>query len=256
MSAQRRESIVKAFSSARDYDNHAAVQQQVAQELAHAIASLDLPISPRILEIGCGTGFLTQAMGCMAGEERLVTDLSPTMVERCRQRLGEHPGWQFMPLDGEYGTPDESKAFDLICSSMTMQWFDNLSLAVSRMIDWLAPGGWLVFTTLTANTFGEWRAAHDAEGMQPGTPPLCRVEDLAAIEPRFQALPHSFARYVETFHSARDFLLSLKAIGATTASQGHRPLSPSTMRRVMRRFEDNGCRSTYEVATCLYRKPA
>lgn len=256
MNAKRRESIVRAFSLARDYENHATVQQQVAQGLAHRIALLDLPIAPRILEIGCGTGFLTQAMGRMTGEKRFVTDLSPIMVERCRRRLGEHPGWRFASLDGEYGTPDGDKSLDLICSSMTMQWFDNLPVAVSRMIDWLAPGGWLAFTTLTANTFGEWRAAHDAEGVRPGTPPLCQIEDLVAIEPGLQAVPHRFDRYVESFPSARDFLLSLKAIGATTASQEHRPLSPSIIRRVMRRFENNGCRSTYEVATCLYRKPA
>ncbi len=254
MNLQHRQQIGRAFSQARDYDRHAQVQRRVARALAGQIAGLDLPASPRILEIGCGTGFLTEALAERGiGGDWLVTDLAPAMVERCRRRIGAQPGWRFAVLDGEYGEPEAGERFDLICSSLAMQWFDDLEAATARMLGWLAPGGQLVFTTLAAGTFAEWRAAHAAEGLSPGTPDLPTAAQLAAIQQSLQCGPPRVDRHAETYCDARTFLRALKAIGASTASSGHRPLPPEAMRRVMRSFEKAGASVTFEVVTCHYR---
>jgi len=250
-----RQQIGRAFAAAQDYDAHARVQRRVATALAERIAALRLPANPRVLEIGCGTGFLTEALAeRVGGGAWLVTDLSPAMLDRARHRLGARDGWRYAALDGEYGTPEGR--FDLIVSSMTMQWFDDLPAAAARMLGWLVPGGTLAFTTLAAGTFAEWRAAHAAEGLEPGTPTFPAATPLAAILPGHQIAPHVIERLVEHHDSARDFLLSLKAIGAGTAGRHHAPLPAGTLRRVMARFEAAGAQATYEVATCLYRASA
>ena len=252
----RRQRIGAAFSAARDYDHHAHVQRHVAQGLATRIAALPLPDRPRLLEIGCGTGFLTEALAEREiGGEWLVTDLSPAMVERARHRLGTRPGWRYAALDGEHGAPAEGARFDLIASSMTLQWFDDLPAAIARLLGWLTPGGVLAFTTLAAGTFAEWRAAHAAEGLAPGTPPLPSLAALNAVLPARQLAPHRVEHLRDAYPGASEFLHALKAIGAGTAARSHRPLPPDALRRVMRRFEAAGAVASYEVVTCLYGVP-
>lgn len=245
MNAIQRRQVVAAFSAAADYDRHARVQRLVARRLAAQIADLPLPPAPRVLEIGCGTGFLTEALVEQGLASRgLITDISPEMVERCRARVGESDGRRFAVLDGEYGTPEGQ--FDIVCSSLAMQWFDDHAGAFARMSGWLAPGGHCIVTTLGAGSFAEWRAAHAAEGLEPGTPAFQAAENLT---------PQRIDRYVETHESALDFMRSLKAIGAHTAAHRHRPLPPSALRRVMRHFEAGGGAVSYEVVTCHYRRP-
>lgn len=244
MNAIHRRQIERAFSAAADYDRHARVQRLVARRLAVQIAELPLPPRPRILEIGCGTGFLTEALiEHGLGGEWLITDISPEMVERCRLRVGEGDDRRFGVLDGEYGMPEGQ--FDLVCSSLAMQWFDDHASAFIRMSEWLTPGGHCIVTTLGAGSFAEWREAHASEGLEPGTPAFLPAESLG---------PQRIDRYVESHDTALDFIRALKAIGAHTASRQHRPLLPSALRRVMRNFEAGGGAVSYEVVTCHYRR--
>jgi malonyl-CoA O-methyltransferase len=237
--------IERAFSGADQYDRHARIQRLVAERLAERIAELPLPASAHILEIGCGTGFLTEALiRHRIGSEWLVTDLSAEMVRRCRNRIGDAHGRRFAVLDGEYGEP--GGRFDLVCSSLAMQWFDDQDAAFARMHGWLAPGGHCIVTTLGADSFAEWRAAHEVEGLEPGTPRFL---------PAGQQAPQWVDRYVDHHDSALDFMRSLKAIGAHTAARRHRPLPPRALRRVMRNFEARGCDVSYEVVTRHYQRP-
>lgn len=253
MNVMHREKVRSAFSAACDYDRHAHVQRLVARRLATRIAALPLPPSPRVLELGCGTGFLTQALIERGiGGEWLITDIAPAMVERCRARVGDAPGRRFEALDGEYGSPDCDEGFDLICSSLTTQWFDDQETALARMLRWLAPGGQCLFATLGAGSFAEWRQAHEREGFDPGTPAFASLRYLLAMLPDAQCGPLHVERFVETHDGALDFMRSLRAIGADTAARRHRPLDPAAMRRVMRNFQDDGGSVTYEVVTCHY----
>lgn len=257
MNVPRHDRIERAFSNAQDYDRHAKVQQIVAEALAAQIATLDLPPSPRILEIGCGTGFLTQGLldHGLHGQY-LVTDLSPTMVKRCQQRIGAHPAITFATLDGEYGTPEGEEGFDLICSSLAFQWFDDIETGVARLIERLKPGGHCIFTTLAADSFHEWRHAHLAEGLTPGTPAFPSLAQYHAIKPAGVKATCTVATYVDRYDNARDFLHGVKQIGAGTADPCHRPLSPAALRRVMRRFEVAGGSATYQIVTCHYQREA
>lgn len=250
MNAHRRR-IERAFAGADGYERHARVQRQVAEDLADRIAALDLPARPRVLEIGCGTGFLTRALveRGLAGEW-LVTDISPAMVERCRAHVGDAPGRSFAVLDGEYGIAADG-GYDLICSSLAMQWFDDHATALARMIAALAPNGHCLFSTLGAGSFAEWRAAHDAVGARPGTPRFAAADRLAAALPQHR-IAATIDPVIEQHDSALSFLRALRAIGAHTPGAGHRALGPVAMRQVMAAFEAGGCAVTYEVVTGHY----
>lgn len=239
------ERIAKAFSRARDYDSHAPVQRTIARTLASRIARLPLASGAKALEFGCGTGFLSQALSdADIAASWLLTDLSSTMVERCRAALGDAPSRRFATLDAEYAAP-EGGPFDLICSSLALQWFDDARAALLRMAQWLAPGGQLMVTTLGPGTFAEWRDAHEALDLVAGT--------LLFTPPEaFATLPGAcidVSRVVDRAPDARSFVRAVKAIGAGTPHTAHKPLSPAELRAVLTQFERNGCVATYEVVT-------
>lgn len=235
--------VATAFDRAADYDRHAIVQRAVAAALADRIATLSLPPAPQVLEFGCGTGLLGAALlDRVPGATWLMTDIAPAMVERARQRFAARPETRFAIMDGE--RPDAAGPFDLICSSLAAQWFAELPDAVRRLRARLTPRGRIVFTTLAAGSFREWREAH-------GTLP-CGIHDypspdeLAAI-----GLDVSVETHVLRHTTAREFLRALKAIGAGTPRPGYRPFTPAILRQVMARFEATGATATYVVATCI-----
>jgi malonyl-CoA O-methyltransferase len=244
--------IARAFDRAVDYDRHAGLQRDVAERLAARIATLPLPPRLRVLEIGCGTGFLGAALlPRLPDADWLMTDLAPAMLARAARRFTGRSGLRFAVMDG--AAPDMDGPFDLICSSLAAQWFADLPAALARQVALLAPGGHLAFATLAAGSFAEWREAHVLEGLMPGTPDHPSAEALAAMLPGGEVVVETIAAEQE---DARAFLSALKGIGAGTPRAGHRPLRPAELRAVMRRFEEAGAGVTYEIAFCRFTRPA
>ena len=163
--------VAAAFSAAAEsYDAGADIQRLVADRLARRIKALTLPASARILEIGCGTGFLSSELTGIEAADLVITDISGAMLARCRQRLGTQSA-RFLVMDGENPNPAAGSGFDLICSSLAFQWFDDLSVALTRLASLLAPGGYLAFATLGAESFKEWHNAHLALQLPSAEPP-------------------------------------------------------------------------------------
>lgn len=244
-----------AFDLAATYSCHAGVQRRVAAALATEIRRLQLPPRPTILEIGCGTGFLTRQLLDRGVEGNwLITDKAPGMVARCRAAIAEHAGRRFAVLDGEYDMTTHVGRYDLICASMTVQWFDDLQEAVGGLLEKLNPGGHLVFNTLAAETFHEWREALRARGLADGTVPFPSVQALRQMLGRFGPVAFHDKREIEAHRDAWDFLAKLKQIGAATPRRGHRPLPPRAMRQAMKAFDAAGARVTYEIVTCHFQR--
>ena len=247
--------IASAFGAARDYDRHAHVQRRAAEALADRVAALGLD-APRLLEFGCGTGFLTEALSRRGmGGEWLVTDLSPDMVARCAARMDPQNGITFAVLDAASSEPEGSGFFDIVTASLAAQWLGDLDGAVERMLAWVKPGGHVLFNTLASGTFREWREALAQAGLAAGTPPYPAIEALAAIRPDAQASAPDADMLRDRHSDARAFLGSLKAIGAHVPAPGHRPASAGQMRAAMRAFEAKGSAASYEIVTLHFRRP-
>lgn len=246
--------LVRAFDAAADtYDAHAPIQRTVAERLAQRISALPIRERPRILEIGCGTGFLSAALRRRIGPaDWTLTDLSPSMMAVCRERLGDARDTAFLAMDGERPSFAPDVRFDLIVASLAFQWFDDLPGAIARLSGLLAPGGYLAFATLAQGSFAEWRRAHEDLGLEPATPAFPSLEALAAMTGgRIED-----ERLVHVQPSGRAFLEGLKRIGAHAAPPGRRPLSNADFKRVVAGFETMGAGCTYHVAYGMVRKPA
>ena len=235
--------ITNAFHRAHDYDRHASVQRVVADRLAARILALDLPSGVRILEIGCGTGFLGASLvGYLPYGHYWMTDVATGMLDQARRRFAGAQNIDFAEMNG--AEPTIPGPFDLICSSLAMQWLPDLADAVQRLRGLLARDGRLAFTTLAAGSFAQWRAAY-GDGM-PGTPDYPSADSLRAL-----GLDVSVETIDHRYRNAHDFLAALKAIGAGTPQPGYRPLQLSLLRAIMKRFDAEGAEVRYVVATCI-----
>jgi malonyl-CoA O-methyltransferase len=191
-----------------------------------------------VLEVGCGTGFLTAAtLPRLIRPDWLMTDIAPAMLAR---GMAAHPGVRGRVMDGEFPDLPDEAPFDLIVSSLAVQWFGDLESGLLRLAGLLAPGGRMLVTTLVAGTFAAWHEAHRAEGFVAGSPAYPPVEALG--------WPVETRAFEQRHDSAADFIRALRAIGAGTPREGHRPIAPGAMRRIARRFEAEGAVATYEVA--------
>jgi malonyl-CoA O-methyltransferase len=247
-----KQAVARAFDGAEGYDGAAVVQAEVARRLARRSGQEGLPAAPRILEIGCGTGLLTAALReSVPGGVLIASDIAPAMILRCRARLAGASNLHAVVMDAE--RPCLTPCFDLIASSLAAQWFEDLPGTLTRLSELLAPGGLLAVATLASGTFAEWRAAHAKLGLEAATPSYPSLPDLAAL--RLPGCTHTATAepVMEAHADGRAFLNALRAIGAGTPGDVT-PLSPGAMRRVLRAFEDEGARVTYEVATLLIRR--
>lgn len=254
MTDTRTQRIAQAFGAAADhYEDHAGVQRVVATTLAGLARNQPLPTRPRVLEIGCGTGLLTRELrGYFPDAEVIASDIAPEMVAACAR--DSMIAARFMVMDGERPEFDRPW-FDLIISSLAFQWFADLPGALARLGRLLRPGGTLMFATMAQRSFHEWRAAHGAEGVVAGTPEYPSVDTLRAMLRALEAGGGADAflfeeDYVLDFGGAAGLHRHLKGIGATVPAPGRAPLSPATLRRVMRRFNEAGGLCTYHVAFC------
>lgn len=133
----------------QDYDKNAKVQKIMAEKL---IALCGRKNYRNILEIGCGTGFLTAfANSTLDFENYTAIDI----VEGCRTYISSiNPKINFVTADIE----DFEINFmpDLIISNASLQWTDNFKEVVSRLAKSLNYDGELIFSTFGKENFREF----------------------------------------------------------------------------------------------------
>jgi malonyl-CoA O-methyltransferase len=248
---------------ALSYDRHAGVQRYMAQVLL-SLSQTAVGQARAILEIGCGTGYLTLKLRELNRVAFLVAlDLDLTLVTKARERLGRHNHTAWLVADGENLA---GGSFDLIISNSTFQWFSQPRETLRSYFHRLAPAGFLAFATLGPATFHELVTSLTAI---PGLPPNNRP-DIPAV--RFLGQPHwavllqetgfSLLRqerclHTVTFPTVWDFLKSLQATGATNPDP--RPFSPRLLKNLVSAYHTHfahaaGIPVTYEIIWTLARK--
>ncbi|WP_342628868.1 dethiobiotin synthase [Nguyenibacter vanlangensis] len=255
----RKHQLAARFGAATEYDGAARIQHLVAARLAERIAA-GAPPPARILELGCGTGFLGAHLRRLFPDADLtVTDLAPEMVARARQRLGEDGKTRFLTLDAEDPAAAGS-GYDLICSSLSMQWFADRATTLARLAALLAPGGMMGFSTLCAGSFAEWRAVHQAAGVPCATPAYPDTATLQADWPWPGQGRWQTETVIDRPASPLAFLRELRQIGASLPQDGARPLGAGTMRRLLAALDARGASQgapvmTYRIGYGMFRAP-
>jgi len=218
---------------AATYERHAGLQRAIAARLASHLPAHE---SPHLLEIGCGTGFLTRhLLERYPDGHLLVTDIAPEMVAACQTNFEGAAKARFAVLDGE--APPGDTRFDLIVSSMVLQWFDDPSRGLERLRARLSPGGVLLYAASGPDFLREWTA-------------VMRELGFALDDPPTAALPGVFdeERTPVAYGSARDLLSELRGTGAARPLGPGRRLTPHRLREAMTAFDRrHQARATWHV---------
>lgn len=238
--------IQDAFgTAAKTYEQQAPVQKWTAELLRQYVESLGLTDVRNILEIGCGTGFLTrEIMNIFPDAEWMVTDLSADMLETCRQNVTVEA--TFCQMDGEF--PTSEGPYDLIISSLAMQWFSDLPAGLERLSNLLSPDGHMVFTTLGSKSFQEWRTCLEELSLPVGLHDYPSLQEAQSFALPDRTVGFSSRIKKQAYQNGLGFLKALKSIGAQSPKSGYRAMNAKDMRKVISHLDKkDDCVMTYEI---------
>jgi malonyl-CoA O-methyltransferase len=221
MLSNRSAAVAQSFGArAETYDAHADLQRGVAERLASLLPQL---AAPRVLELGCGTGlFSRHLLARYPDGDFLLSDLAPSMVEQCRRNLAVASKQRVSVEIMDAARPTADGPFDLIATSMTLHWLADPAVALDTLHRRLAPGGVLLYATISGKSFPEWREVLEAQALPIG---LLDIPELPGVvdEERIVADDHTLG-----------FLRRMKAVGGLTPREGYATLPPGRLRRAIR----------------------
>lgn len=227
-----KEQIKSAFSeSVQNYHQEAEIQKKVANGLISSLRPWKdiIPEGP-ILEVGCGTGFLTeQIIKEYPGREFVITDLSESMLKYTESRLEQSERQSFEILDADKLTDPEPK-YSMIISNFAAQWFSDTAIGLENLGKLLLPGGLMLIAFPGNHSFNEWYECCLELGLPLTANPLPDVEEVVI---KLSMGPMQIDYYendlYQNFDSSMDFFRHLKAIGAGTSETG-KQLKPKQLR--------------------------
>ena len=204
--------IHQRFSrSLTTYQDAAVVQKRMAGKLCEllkqATATRDFGT---VLELGCGTGFLTDAFkGCFSWESLHLYDL----IAECSRYHAQRPNTRFQVAD--INVFDDYPPADLILAGATFQWVHDMDALLERLARILKPGGLLAFTTFAP---GNVKEVSTITGV--GLSYLTEGQISKKLtETGFHRITLETLTLTEHFCSPRAVLAHLKATGVTASSE-------------------------------------
>jgi malonyl-CoA O-methyltransferase len=242
---------------AAQYDRYALVQRRLAEQLVHSLEQQSGKFA-RILEIGCGTGYLTGLLHqAFPGAQITAMDLAPAALHNARTRLAGIDAIEWLVADGEQVVPGR---FDLITASSVFQWFTQPRQACRLYWEHLNPGGLLAFTTLGPLTFRELAVsfAQAGERFPKLTLPVIPAQNFAQgqdwgvflQQAGFADIAREEELWLEGYPDLWAFLRAVRGMGATSTRPAFIPrrLLAAAVDYYERCFRRNGTiQVTYEI---------
>ncbi|MDD2761575.1 MAG: malonyl-ACP O-methyltransferase BioC [Methylomonas sp.] len=219
--------IRRAFAAAASgYDGAAALQRKVGLELLRRF-----PLgrkSGRVLDVGCGTGFLTCLLDtALAGQQLIALDLALPMLQTSRSKQPDMEAY-YLCADAEK-LPLARSCVSQIYSNLALQWTQDLATTFSGFKQVLEPGGVLVFATFGPATLCELKSAWAAVDSYTHVNTFHSVAAIDALlsAAGFRDIRVSSLMYRWSYPTVLDLMRELKDMGAHNVNSGRKP-KPTT----------------------------
>ncbi len=211
-----KELIESRFSQAvKSYDSSATAQREICTELFGLVDPANFAPTPRILEIGCGTGNLSQLLAELKPSELLLNDLCSSYNEILKEKISS-VNFEFVDGDARELIEElksQGREFDVIASASALQWIDRPLQLLSECLELLAPGGILLVSSFAPDNIHEVTAITKSGLNYPS------IESYRfAFESRCEILHLSSQSIKLHFNSPHEVLFHLKRSGVTASS--------------------------------------
>ncbi len=155
----KKDKVARCFKRAlTSYDDHAIVQKMVDDELVDLLSELPDVAYDRVLEIGCCTGMMTKSLYDRFDIATLyINDLVPEFQQTVLARLKEKKNTRIIPVFGDIEQQTIPAELDLVVSSATFQWIEDLEKLFTRLSQSMSANGHLAFTMFSPGTLQEFR---------------------------------------------------------------------------------------------------
>lgn len=210
--------IAAAFGrAAQTYDRSAAFQRDVGLRLLSRLPEDLTGLS--VLDLGCGTGFFTKMLA-ERGAEVTACDLSSAMLEKTHERC-QGFDIRYVQADAE-ALPFSPHEFDLVFSSLALQWCVDFSVPVREVKRALKSKGQLFFSTLADGSLCELRHAWSEVDSYQHVNDFITPSGLNIALAQADSHGHQldFEAIQVCYPSAIALMKDLKGIGATHLQQG------------------------------------
>ncbi|MDR9828146.1 malonyl-ACP O-methyltransferase BioC [Vibrio sp. FNV 38] len=205
--------IADAFGrAAPTYDQHAAFQRDVGHRLLNKLPD-DLT-GIKVLDLGCGTGYFSLQL-IDRGATVVCGDLSPEMLAAAKQRcVGRDASYHV--VDAEC-LPFSNDEFDLVFSSLALQWCHDLALPLREALRVVKPDGKVVFSTLMDGSLHELKQSWSKIDTHQHVNDFISLNQLKIALAQSHCLNHALdlPSIKVWYPSALAVMRDLKGIGAT-----------------------------------------
>ena len=209
MESEQTKRIVDHFRRSIDsYEDDARVQRTVGEDLVARLAACPNLRLGRVLEVGCCTGSMTEALCSRYRVDELwLNDIVPECCDRAANRVGGATGLVHV-LPGDIEQTRVPDRLDMIISSSTFQWLGDLAGAFATFSAALNTGGYLAFTMFGPGTMQQVR---ELIGVGLDYPDV--EELLTMLQPEFEVVDHSVSRHSRHFATPKEVLRHIQATG-------------------------------------------
>ena len=241
--------VRRAFDeAAENYDQYAVLQSEVCRRLLEKLEIVK--IAPQwILDAGSGTGTAIPALFDQYRKAQVVAlDLSENMLHRCARHGGLFRAPHRICADIEK-LPFTDDSFDLIFSSLSMQWCNDLDAVFNEVRRVLKPGGLFVFTTFGPDTLKELRQSWARVDAANHVNQFIDMHDIgdALLHDGFAEPVMEAEIMTVTYDSVDAIMADLKAIGANVTAE---TLTETKMKGLTTRSMLETVRQEYEKFRC------